>query len=110
MPLRLLAACLIAAASFLTACEDASSRAEVRGMRLRPAVDNYPMLTGFVVNTSDRPLGSADVAITLYDEQNQPIGDEMVQVRNVAPGDSARFERRLDRPASGARLRHVTSG
>lgn len=79
-------------------------------MRLRPAADNYPLLSGYVVNLSDAPIPSADVSVTLYDEQNQPIGDELVQVRRVAPGDSARFERRLDRPATAARLRFVTAG
>lgn len=78
-------------------------------MRLRPNPSDYPTLSGYVVNLSERPMASADVAVTLYDEQNQPIGDAMVQVRDVAPGDSARFERRLDRAATGARLRHVTA-
>lgn len=78
-------------------------------MRLRPNASDYPTLSGYVVNRSERPMTSADVAVTLYDEDNRPIGDAMVQVRDVAPGDSARFERRLDRAATGARLRHVTA-
>ena len=93
----------------LVGCADTGVPAEVHGMRLRPNPSDYPTLSGYVVNMSERPLASADVAVTLYDEENRPIGDAMVQVRDVAPGDSARFERRLDRPATGARLRHVTA-
>ena len=106
---RLLAVALCLAAG-AAGCADPGPEIEVHGMRLRPAVNNYPELSGYVVNLSDRPLTSADVTVTLYDEQNQPIGDELVQVRRVAPGDSARFERRLDRPATAARLRFVTGG
>jgi hypothetical protein len=102
----LLAAVLSLAAA---GCADTAVQAEVHGMRLRPNASDYPTLSGYVVNLSERPLASADVAVTLYDEDNRPIGDAMVQVRDVPPGDSARFERRLDRAATGARLRHLTA-
>lgn len=109
MRARLLAAAFVFATG-LAGCRPPEPAVEVRGMRLRPAADNYPLLSGYVVNLSPRPLVSADVAVTLYDANNQPLGEEMVQVRAVAPGDSARFERRLDRPATAVRLRHVTAG
>ena len=106
MRVALLAAVLSLAAA---GCADTSLHTEVHGMRLRPNAGDYPTLSGYVVNLSERPVATADVAVTLYDEQNRPIGDAMVQVRDVPPGDSARFERRLDRAATGARLRHVTA-
>ena len=91
-------------------CSDPGPVVEVHGLRLKRESTQYPTLSGYVVNQSTAPIGSADVFVTLYDEDNQPLGDELVQVRRVEPGDSARFEHRLDRPASAARLRHVTAG
>lgn len=106
---RWIAAALVAAAG-LGGCATEPPRVEVHGMRLRPTPNDYPELSGYVVNLSDQPIASADVSVTLYDADNQLLGDEMVQVLvTVAPGDSARFEQRLDRPAAAARLRHVTA-
>ncbi len=109
---RLAAAVVLFAGALapLAGCADPGPIVEVHGMRLRPTADNYPLLSGYVVNLSGAPIGSADVFVTLYDEENQPLGEELVQVRRVAPGDSARFERRLDRPATAARLRYITAG
>ncbi len=45
--------------------------------------------------------------VTLYDDQNRPLDDVLVQVRNVASGDSARFEQRLDLQAGAAKLKYV---
>lgn len=102
---------LVCAAVFVaTGCSDPGPVVEVHDLRLRSEPSSYPTLSGYVVNVSEAAVGSADVFVTLYDEDNQPLGDELVQVRRVEPGDSARFERRLDRAASAARLRHVTAG
>ena len=91
----------------LAGCGGAPLTAEVDGLRLRQEGRGYPTLTGVVVNTSEEAtLRSADVFVTLYDGENRPLGAEaFVQVRDVAPGESARFEQKLDVPAQAASFR-----
>ena len=92
----------------LAACGDASTpHADVTGLRLQRKGTGYPTLTGYLVNRGGTEITSADVFVTLYDTDNRPIEDVMVGVRNVAAGDSLRFEQRLDLPASGAKLKYV---
>lgn len=99
----------LAAALLLTlgACGQAPAQADVSGLRLQREGRNFPTLTGYLVNEGDTPITSADVFVTLYDGDNRPMEDVIVQVRAVAVGDSARFERRLDLDASGAKLKFV---
>lgn len=103
--LRLL--CVAALSLALAACGESDLQAEVEGLRLQREGSGYPTLTGYFVNRGDTPITSADVFVTLYDEDNQVIEDVIVPVRNVAAGDSVRFERRLDTQAGGAKLKYI---
>lgn len=91
----------------LAACGGPPARADVSGLRLQREGRGYPTLTGYLVNEGDAAISSADVFVTLYDGDNRPLEDVIVQVRRVAAGDSARFERQLDLQASGAKLKFV---
>lgn len=102
---RLLAALVLAAT--LAACGGSSPQADVSGLRLQREGRAYPTLTGYLVNRGETPISSADVFVTLYDEDNRPMEDVVVQVRGVAMGDSARFEHRLDLQASAAKLKFI---
>ena len=105
MPRAALAALL---AVCLAACGGASPpQADVSGLKLQRKGTGYPTLTGYLVNHGEVAISSADVFVTLYDTDNRPIDDVMVGVRNVAAGDSLRFEQRLDLPASAAKLKYV---
>ena len=99
----------VVAAFALSACDGPSLTAKVDGLRLQKSRSGYPTLTGYVVNTSpEATIRSADVFVSLYGDENRPLDAEaFVQVRNVAPGDSARFEQRLDVPALAARYRTI---
>lgn len=103
--LRLL--CLAAVALTLAACGGSEPRAEVQDLRLQKKGGAFPTLSGYVVNRGDAPITSADVFVTLYNQDNQVLEDVMVPVRNVGVGDSARFEQRLDLPAEGAKLKFL---
>lgn len=103
MPRLLLVALLVA----LAACGGEATQVDVSDLRLQRKGGNYPTLTGVVVNQGAEVISSADVFVTLYDDQNRPIDDVLVQVRGVAPGDSSRFEQRLDLQASAAKLKYV---
>lgn len=92
----------------LAACGGTSPpQADVSGLKLQRKGTGYPTLVGYLVNEGEAVITSADVFVTLYDTDNRPIDDVMVGVRNVAAGDSLRFEQRLDLPASGAKLKYV---
>jgi len=96
-----------ALAATLAACGGPQAKADVVGLRLQREGRAYPTLTGHFVNRGETKITSADVFVTLYDADNQPLDDVMVQVQNVAAGDSARFERRLDVEAGGAKLKYI---
>lgn len=91
----------------LAACGGDAPSADVSNLRLQREGQAYPRLTGVLVNSGTSPISSADVFVTLYDDQNRPIDDVLVQVRNVASGDSARFEQQLDLQAGAAKLKYV---
>ncbi len=99
---------LVALAALLAACGGtAAPQADVTDLRLQRRGTAYPTLTGVLVNSGDAQITSADVFVTLYDADNRPMEDVLVQVRNVAAGDSARFEQRLDLAAGAAKLKYV---
>lgn len=89
----------------LAGCADASSTdAEVHDLRLRVEGQGLPVLTGYVINTSERQISSADVFVTLYDDE-RPMEDVQVLVQRIPPGDSVRFEKTLDVRPTRARLK-----
>lgn len=98
---------LIALVAALSACGGETPEYDVADLRLQSEGGDYPTLTGVLVNTGAASITSADVFVTLYDDQNRPLDDVLVQVRNVASGDSARFEQRLDLQAGAAKLKYV---
>ncbi len=100
---------LVALTAFLTACGGSSPQADVVDLRLTQKGSNYPAITGYVVNRGEVAITSADVFVTLYDADNRPLDDVLVQVRTVPVGDSALFERQLDLAATGARLKYVAA-
>lgn len=97
----------VALAVLLAACAGDPPQADVTDLRLQRKGTAYPTLTGVLVNVGTAPITSADVFVTLYDDDNRPLDDVLVQVRNVASGDSARFEQRLDLQAGAAKLKYV---
>lgn len=102
------ALCAVALA-LLAGCGDASSAdAEVHDLRLRVEGQGLPVLTGYLVNTSDRQISSADVFVTLYDDE-RPMEDVQVLVQRIPPGDSVRFEKVLDIRPTRARLKLLST-
>ena len=108
-PLAVTRFSLVTLVLLLAACGGATPQAGVEGLRLVQEGRAYPSLTGYVVNRGELAITSADVFVTLYDTDNRPLDDVLVQVRRVAVGDSVRFERELDLPAEGARLKYVAA-
>lgn len=97
----------LALALLLGACGGSTPQADVQGLRLSTRGSGYPTLTGYVVNRGETEITSADVFVTLYDRDNRPMEDVLVQVRRVPAGDSARFEQQLDVQAGGAKLKFL---
>ncbi|MEM1055949.1 MAG: hypothetical protein AAGI52_10520 [Bacteroidota bacterium] len=94
----------------LEACSEVEDpgQIEVADLRLVRQASGYPELSGVLVNRTAGTVTSADVGITLYDDENLPMDEPArLVVRNVAPGDSAYFRKRLDVDARGARLGYV---
>lgn len=93
----------------LAGCGGSSSAdAEVHDLRLRVEGQGLPVLTGYVVNTSERPISSADVFVTLYNDE-RPMEDVQVLVQRIPPGDSVRFEKYLDIRPTRARLKLLST-
>ncbi len=104
--------CLALALLPLAACGDDTPRGQIQvtDLRLVRQQVGYPELSGLVINRTERAI-VADLGVRLMGPNNLPIGDlERFTVNNVAPGDSARFRRRLDIDARGARLDYVIPG
>lgn len=104
---------LLLAAAFVTtaaACGSGPrSAVEVEGLRMQRGGDGTIVLSGVVYNRGAARVGSADVFVQLYDDDNLPIEDVQVTVAGLAPGDSSRFERKLDVEARRAGVRYVAT-
>lgn len=92
-----------------SSCSDPTPTTHVADLHLTQEGDNFPVLSGALVNTSEQPVSSADVVIELLDANNMTIedADVQIQLQDVAPGDSAFFRRPLDLYPAGARVTSV---
>ena len=108
MPLLRALLCVAVLASLAGCGEAEPVAAEVHDLRLRVEGTDFPTLTGYLVNLSDREITSADVFVTLYDEQ-RPMEDVQVLVQRIPARDSIRFEKELDVRAKRARLKLLTT-
>ncbi|HIG73353.1 MAG TPA: hypothetical protein EYQ24_01850 [Bacteroidetes bacterium] len=80
----------------------------VHDLRLVRDGTAYPELSGYLVNETTERVASADVGVVLYDDDNLPMSEPArLVVRDVAPGDSARFRKKLDVDARGARVDYI---
>ena len=93
----------------LAACSGGEAgRVEVSDLRLVRERDGTPVLSGVFINLSEQTVSSADIGITLYDEDGLPFDEPArLAVSRVAPGDSAYFRQRLDVNARRANLKYV---
>lgn len=66
------------------------------------------ILTGRLVNPTDRSLRAAQVQVSLYDEDNRSIGTMLIVVQDVAAGGEREFRETVDNDvAVGARVRAI---
>ena len=102
-------AAVLALAAPLAACGGDAPEAQiaVRGLELQRRGTAYPKVSGYVYNAGRIPIRSVDVSVTLYDDDNLPIEDLLLQVRDIPPSDSVRFERGLDLVPNSVRLKYV---
>ncbi|MDT0631045.1 FxLYD domain-containing protein [Rubrivirga sp. S365] len=106
-PARFAAALALVGLTVLAACGDAPDQVGVHGLELQRRGGGYPSVSGHVVNEGGAAARSVDVSITLYDSDSRPIEDLLLQVRDVPPGDSVRFERDLDVVPNSVKLKYV---
>ena len=100
----------LALALSLAACSASgdSTTFEVTDLRLSQERDGTPVLSGVFVNLSDQPITSADIGVTVYNDEGFPFDDPVrLAVSRVDAGDSTRFRTRLDVPARRANLKYV---
>lgn len=91
------------------ACGESEPPAHVADLHLTQEGEQFPVLSGAIVNTSERPLSSAEILIELLDANNMTIENALIriQLKDIAAGDSAYFRRSLDLYPAGARVRSV---
>lgn len=94
-----------------SACPNPAPTPEVADLRLTQEGDNFPVLSGVLVNTSEQPVSTADISVELLDANNMPLEDAEVriQLQDIPPGDSAFFRRPLDLYPAGARVTSVVT-
>ncbi len=89
--------------------EQTALDAHVEGFRLVREEDGRQVVTGYLVNPTDRALASAVVNVDLYDQPVEPgvepVETMRVEVREIAPGERKRFRQTVDTQLtlSGAR-------
>ena len=105
--IRPVALVALVALTVLAGCGGPTENVGVRGLELQRRGTGLPKVSGYVVNHGGVAVTSADVSITLYDDDNRPIEDLLLQVRDIPPADSVRFERGLDLVPSAVRLKYV---
>ncbi|MEM1043376.1 MAG: FxLYD domain-containing protein [Bacteroidota bacterium] len=93
--------------------EQVALDAQVEDFRLVREEDGKQVVTGVLVNPTERTLASATVYVDLYDQPVEPgvepVEAMQVEVRGVAPGDSLRFRQTVDTrlTLSGARAARI---
>lgn len=104
---------LIAVATAGCGEEPAALDAEVEGFRLVREEDGRQVVTGTLVNPSERPISSATVEVALYDQPVEPgvepVETMRLEVRDVGPGARKPFRQTVDTRLrlSGARVRQI---
>ena len=115
MPLQTRHAAFALLFAFLIGCggERTALTAQVEEFRLVREEDGKQVVTGFLVNPTDRDLSSAVVYVDLYDQPVEPgvepVETMQVEVREIAPGERKRFRQTVDTrlTLSGARSQRI---
>jgi hypothetical protein len=99
-------------ALFLGACgtePQTGVRAEVEDLQLTRHPDGDQVVTGTLVNQSERAVRGAQIEVSLYDEENRPLETVRIDVQNVEPGERRPFRRVLDAPfvVQGAGVKQI---
>lgn len=93
--------------------EQTTLDAHVEEFRLVREEDGKQVVTGLLVNPTDRALASATVNVDLYDQPVEPgvepVETMQVEVREIAPGERKRFRQTVDTrlTLSGARAARI---
>lgn len=113
LPLRSLTFALLVLLLAGCGAEQTSLTAQVEEFRLVREEDGKQVVTGFLVNPTDRALSSAVVNVDLYDQPVEPgvepVETMQVEVREIAPGERKRFRQTVDTrlTLSGARAARI---
>ena len=87
--------------------------ASVEEFRLVREEDGKQVVTGTLVNPTERPISSATVEVALYDQPVEPgvepVETMRLEVRDVPPGERKTFRQTVDTRLrlSGARVRQI---
>lgn len=105
---------LVLAAALAAGCGEAQAPSGVTVEEFRlTREDEAQVVTGTLVNPSDRPLDGVAVEVALYDQPVEPgvmpVETVRVEVQNIAPGERKPFRQTLDTDLtlSGAQVRQI---
>ncbi|MDX1532493.1 MAG: FxLYD domain-containing protein [Rhodothermales bacterium] len=95
-------------AGLLAGCGEGAAplNASVEELQLVRRPEGDLVLTGLLVNTSERAIGAAQIEVELFEGGDEPVETMRIEVQDVGPGEEKRFRQVVDtrRPLSGARV------
>jgi hypothetical protein len=90
------------------ALADTSTSLSVEGLEYQRMPDGSRVLSGLLVNATDRHVRNAQVQVSLYDELNQAVGNVSIPISDIDANSEKAFRFSVDRSdVAGARVRSI---
>lgn len=87
--------CLLLLLFVFAGCDEGSApepgEVEVEDVRLIDTDEEGPVLEGRFINFTDEPISVAIVRVSIYDSENQTVGESLVEVREIEANSEKEF-------------------
>lgn len=89
--------------------DNGTTDADVINPRLLQTQNGQRIFAGTLVNEGGSTIGIAEIEVALYDDQGARIETMRIQVQDVPPSDSTKFDQTIDsdRPIQQAQVQEI---
>ncbi len=89
--------------------QETAERVRVEDLQYTRLESGARILTGELLNVSDEAIPNAQIQISLFDANNRRVGNMIIPLQNIGPGERKRFREpvKSEEDVHGARVRSV---